>query len=70
VNLLVQRNVPVTFAARPTTVINDTIEPAVEPRIMKAIPVHAPEKTASSAPKRADSTTVRKAIPNQPKKTD
>jgi len=39
-NLLVQRNIPVTFAPRPVAVINDTIEPAVEPRIMKAIPVH------------------------------
>src|SRR6266403_793198 len=56
VNLLVQRNIPVTFAERPATVINDTIEPAVEPRIMKAIPVHAPEKPVPSAPKtRADS---------------
>src|SRR5439155_835432 len=33
VNLLVQRNIPVTFAEPPATVINDTIEPAVEPRI-------------------------------------
>src|ERR1700739_1437804 len=37
VNLLVQRNIPITFAERPTTVINDTIEPVVEPRIMKAL---------------------------------
>jgi hypothetical protein len=66
VNLLVQRNIPVTFAERPTTVINDTIEPAVEPRIMKAIPVHA-----SSAPKtRADSASPPKAIPSQQRKTD
>ena len=28
-NLLVQRNIPVTFAPRPVAVINDTIEPAV-----------------------------------------
>src|SRR5437867_1114141 len=51
VNLLVQRNIPVTFAPRPTTVINDTIQPAVKPRIMKAIPVDLPAKTAPSAPK-------------------
>jgi cell division protein FtsQ len=64
VNLLVQRNIPVTFAARPATVINDTIEPAVEPRIMKAIPVHAPVKAAPSSSKaHADSTAVTKAIP-------
>ena len=42
-NLLVQRNIPVTFAPRPVAVINDTIEPAVETRIMKAIPVHPVE---------------------------
>jgi cell division septal protein FtsQ len=81
VNLLVQRNIPVTFAERPETVINDTIEPAVEPRIMKAIPVHAPgtrlrpgsggQEPAPSAPKtRADSTSPTKAIPGQRKKTD
>jgi len=71
VNLLVQRNIPVTFAQRPATVINDTIEPAVEPRIMKAIPVHAPEKPVPSAPKtRADSGVPPKAIPSHQKKTD
>jgi cell division septal protein FtsQ len=42
-NLLVQRNIPVTFAPRPVAVINDTVEPAAEPRIMKAIPVHPNE---------------------------
>lgn len=71
VNLLVQRNIPVTFADGPTTVINNTIEPVVEPRVMKAIPVHAPEKPASAAPKtRTDSTPSRKAIPAYQKKTD
>ena len=71
VNLLVQRNIPVTFAERPASVINDTIEPAVQPRIMKAIPVHAPEKPVSSVPKtRADSGAFPKAIPTQRKKTD
>jgi len=64
VNLLVQRNIPVTFAEAPAAVINDTIEPAVEPRIMKAIPVHAPEKTVSAATKvRAGSTPSNKTIP-------
>ena len=66
VNLLVQRNIPVTFAERPAAVINDTIEPVVEPRIMKAIPVHA-----SSAPKaRPDSASLPKAIPSHQKKTN
>jgi cell division protein FtsQ len=64
VNLLVQRNIPVTFAEAPAAVINDTIEPAVEPRIMKAIPVHAPEKTVPAAPKsRAGSMPSDKTIP-------
>jgi len=40
VNLLVQRNIPVTFMKPPTEVINDTIDPEETPRIMKAIPVH------------------------------
>ena len=44
VNLLVQRNIPVTFAKPPVAVINDTIDPSVEPRILKAIPVHQSAK--------------------------
>src|SRR6266478_1721935 len=44
VNLLVQRNIPVTFAKLPAAVINDTIDPSMEPRILKAIPVHQPAK--------------------------
>jgi hypothetical protein len=71
VNLLVQRNIPLTFAERPEAVINDTIEPAVEPRIMKAIPVHATGKPAPSGPKaRAGSTSPPKALPSQRKRTD
>jgi cell division septal protein FtsQ len=71
VNLLVQRNIPVTFAEPPQSVINDTIEPAVEPRIMKAIPVHAREKTAPTAPKsRTGSTPFTKATPSQRQKMD
>src|SRR5437660_12138856 len=45
-NLLVQRNIPVTFAKPPAAVINDTIDPSMEPRILKAIPVHQPAKAA------------------------
>ncbi len=63
VNLLVQRNIPVTFATPPAAVINDTIEPPVEPRILKAIPVHSPAKTAAPPPKaRASSTPLPKSI--------
>jgi len=71
VNLLVQRNIPVTFTEAPAAIINDTIAPAVEPRIMKAIPVAAPEKTAAPAPKpRAGSTPFIRANPRQRQKTD
>src|SRR5207244_13257391 len=59
-NLVAQRNIPVTFTSPAASVINDTLEPAVEPRIMKAIPVHTHEsrghqdsgnqETGSSAP--------------------
>jgi cell division protein FtsQ len=71
VNLLVQRNIPVTFTEPPATIINDTIEPAVEPRIMKAIPVHTPDKTAPPPAKpRAGSTPAMRAIPKQRQKTN
>jgi hypothetical protein len=79
VNLLVQRNIPVTFAEPAAAVINDTIEPAVEPRIMKAIPVHATEtsvrdgsgvrQVVSPASKsRSASTPVSKPVPHQRQK--
>src|SRR5213082_2402681 len=42
VNLLVQRNIPVTFGRNAVDVINDTLDPDAEPRVMKAIPVHPP----------------------------
>jgi hypothetical protein len=48
VNLLVQRNIPVTFTKPAATIINDTIDPPVQPRILKAIPVHAPAKPTPS----------------------
>src|SRR5215469_14283109 len=80
-NLVAQRNIPVTFTSPAAAVINDTIEPAVEPRIMKAIPVHTPaarvhqdsgeHQSGAPAPKsRAASTPVPKAIRNQQKRTD
>ena len=80
-NLLVQRNIPVTFAPRPVSVINDTIEPAVEPRIMKAIPVQPAEtsprqgsgKQESASPPRKARTSSKpppRAIPIQRQRTD
>ena len=35
-NLVAQRNIPVTFTSPATDVINNTLEPAVEPRIMSS----------------------------------
>jgi cell division septal protein FtsQ len=70
-NLLVQRNIPVTFAPRAVEIINDTIDPAVEPRIMKAIPVHPAGKPVPSAPRaRTSSTPLPNAIPTKRQKTD
>ena len=60
VNLLVQRNIPVTFTRPPAAVIDDTIEPPVEPRILKAIPVHSQTK-ATAPPSKAHS----RATPKQ-----
>lgn len=79
-NLVTQRNIPVTFTSPAADVINDTLEPAIEPRIMKAIPVHAPDnrghqdfgkqRTGSSAPKSHAATAAPKAIRNQQKKAE
>jgi len=66
VNLLVQRNIPVTFAKPPSVVINDTIDPSMEPRILKAIPVHQPAK-ATPPKARASSTPKPGPIPRQGK---
>ena len=64
VNLLVQRNIPVTFAKPPAAVINDTIDPSVEPRILKAIPAHQPAKAVPPPAKpRTSSTPIPKASP-------
>ncbi len=55
VNLLVQRNIPVTFAASATEIINDTIDPdGAEPKILRAQPVR-PEKEKPTAPERTKS---------------
>ena len=79
-NLVAQRNIPVTFTSPAADVINDTVEPAVEPRIMKAIPVRAQENrgrqdystqhTGSLAPKSRAATAAPKPIRNQQKKAE
>src|SRR4029077_13063859 len=62
VNLLVQRNIPITFGKSPVDVINDTVDPAATrfrddtagqaPRILKAMPAHSlPGSGAFSAGK-------------------
>src|SRR5436190_844632 len=48
VNLMVQRNIPVTFMKAAAEVINDTIDPDETPRIMKAITVAPPPAKASA----------------------
>jgi cell division septal protein FtsQ len=72
VNLMVQRNIPVTFGRNAADIINETIDPDEEPRIMKAIPVHPlakNESTASASKARPSATpAVRKAIPLQKKR--
>jgi cell division septal protein FtsQ len=61
VNLLVKRNVPVTFAKSATEVINETIDPDETPRILKAIPVHP-----GDAPKAAGTPAARERSGPQP----
>ena len=75
VNLLVQRNIPVTFAKNAVDVINETIDPVgSEPRILKALPVHPPEKSETkppaSKPRASASPSVRKAIPLKKSRKD
>jgi POTRA domain, FtsQ-type/Cell division protein FtsQ/DivIB, C-terminal len=48
-NLLVQRNIPATFTKPAAIVINDTIEPAIAPQVLKAIPVQPQAKAAPRA---------------------
>src|SRR5436190_19866206 len=77
VNLLVQRNTPVTFTKLPSEVINDTIDPeGAEPRILKAIPIHSltkaepPSVSAKSRASAAAPPPVRKAIPVDRRRKD
>jgi cell division septal protein FtsQ len=65
VNLLVQRNVPVTFAQPASEIINDTIDPDEQPKILKATPVNPlPKPSATPMPiKKAKAVSIKKAIP-------
>ncbi len=64
VNLLVQRNIPITFGKRSSDVINDTIDPNEQPRSLKA-KAAAPKFGTFSAPPPATAATPkpRKALP-------
>jgi cell division septal protein FtsQ len=53
INLLVQRNIPATFAKPARAVINDTIEPEATPRILKAIPLRAHDAPKSARAEKA-----------------
>jgi cell division septal protein FtsQ len=66
VNLLVQRNIPVTFTQSASEVINETVDPiGEEPKILRATPVHPlPKPTMTPTPtKKAKAVPVKKAIP-------
>ena len=61
VNLLVQRNIPVTFGKPAAEVINETIDPNEQPRVMKALPVGPPPKFGTfSAPQRVTTSSSKK----------
>jgi cell division septal protein FtsQ len=62
-NLLVQRNVPVTWAANPAEIINDTYDPENEP-ILKATPVDPANKPKAAGPNEKP----RKATPVEKRK--
>ena len=64
VNLLVQRNIPVTFAKSATEVINDTVAPeGDDPKILKATPANPGVKPKTNAPDK-----TKKAIPVEHRK--
>jgi cell division septal protein FtsQ len=70
VNLLVQRNIPVTFAQTASEIINDIYDPdADDGKILKATPAHPTGKLdAAPAPQKGNSATdtkVRRAVPVQ-----
>jgi cell division protein FtsQ len=78
INLVVQRNIPVTFTKTAVTVINETIDPDESPKILKALPAHSPPTAARTTPtpspvKAAHPSPtpmqIRKAVPVGPGKT-
>ena len=81
VNLMVERNIPVTFTKSAVDVINETIRPEETPRPLKAIPLRpGPEAFSATKPRpspspksspKSSAPPVRRAIPvNQSKKSN
>jgi cell division septal protein FtsQ len=66
VNLLVQRNIPVTFQKSPAEVINETIKPEESPRVMKAVPVNAAPKAATAKPRPKSTPAPAHSVPPRP----
>ena len=70
VNLIVQRNIPVTFTKTAVTVINETVDPEPTPlKILKALPAHSPSVTKKSHPS-STSQEIRKAMPLEQRKKE
>jgi len=67
VNLLVQRNIPVTFAKPAVEVINDTVKPEESPRIMKAIPMKTTSKPATAPTTKSRPKPLTTPMPAPPK---
>ena len=67
VDLLVQRNIPVTFTKPAVEVINETIRPEESPRVMKAIPLNAPKVTTPSNTTKSRPKPLTSATPAPPK---
>jgi len=65
VNLLVRRNIPVTFQKSASEVINETIQPEESPRVMKAIPLNlAPKPSAASGSRKAHRKSAESVTPS------
>jgi len=65
VNLLVQRNIPVTFAKPAAEVINDTVDPTEQPMVMKALPAR-PQKSGTAPATKSHptpSSSIKRAVP-------
>jgi cell division septal protein FtsQ len=72
VNLLVQRNIPVTFGKPAADVINETIDPDEQPRVMKALPAGPPPRFgtfSAPGPRSAPASTAKKASAGASNKT-